>query len=111
MQFDKRAVKITGIVIAVVVVILIALPLFINVDSFRPKIESALTYATGRQVSLGKLGLSVMSGKVSVDDVTIADDPDFSKSSFITAKVVGSRGRVDAAHFLQAVERDGHRPG
>jgi AsmA protein len=27
-----------------------------------------------------------MSGKLSVDDVTIADDPAFSKSSFITAK-------------------------
>jgi AsmA protein len=86
MQFDKRAVKITGIAIAVVVVILIALPLFINVDSFRPKIEAALTDATGRQVSLGKLSLSVMSGTVGVNDVTIADDPAFSKSSFITAK-------------------------
>jgi AsmA protein len=86
MQFDKRVVKITGIAIAVVVVILIALPLFINIDGFRPKIESALTDATRRQVSLGKLSLSLMSGKVSVDDVTIADDPAFSKSSFITAK-------------------------
>ncbi len=86
MQFDKRVLKITGIAIAVVVIILIALPLFINVDSFRPKIESALTDATGRQVSLGKLSLSLMSGKVGVDDVTIADDPAFSKSSFITAK-------------------------
>ncbi|MGC1434877.1 MAG: AsmA family protein [Terriglobales bacterium] len=86
MRFDKRAVKITGIAIAVVVFILILIPLFINVDSFRPKIESALTDVTGRQVSLGKLSLSVMSGKVSVDDVTIADDPAFGKSSFITAK-------------------------
>ena len=86
MQIDKRAMKIAGIAIAVVVVILIALPLFINVDSFRPKIESALTDATGRQVSLGKLSLSLMSGKVSVDDVTIADDPAFGKSSFVTAK-------------------------
>jgi AsmA protein len=86
MEFDKRVLKITGIAIAVVVVILIALPLLINVDSFRPKIESALTDATGRQVTLGKLSLSLMSGKVGVDDVTIADDPAFSKSSFITAK-------------------------
>jgi AsmA protein len=86
MQIDKRVMKIAGIAIAAVVVILIALPLFINVDSFRPKIEAALTDATRRQVSLGKLSLSIMSGKVGVDDVTIADDPAFSKSSFITAK-------------------------
>ena len=40
MQISKRTLKIAGIVVAAVVVILIALPLFINVNSFRPKIES-----------------------------------------------------------------------
>jgi len=86
MQFNKRTMKIAGIGVAVVVVILLALPLFINVDSFRPKIESELTNATGRQVTLGKLSLSIFSGTVSVDDVSIADDPAFSKSPFILAK-------------------------
>ena len=86
MQFNKRTMKIAGIGVAVVVVILLALPLFINVDSFRPKIESELTTATGRQVTLGKLSLSIFSGTVSVDDVSIADDPAFSKSPFILAK-------------------------
>jgi len=62
MQFNKRTMKIAGIGVAVVVVILLALPLFINVDSFRPKIESELTNATGRQVTLGKLSLSIFSG-------------------------------------------------
>ena len=86
MQVNMRTAKIVGIAAAVVVVILIALPLFIDVNSFRPKIESELTNAMGRQVTLGKLSLSILRGRVGVDDVSIADDPAFSKSPFITAK-------------------------
>ena len=86
MQFNTRTMKIIGIAVAVVVVILIALPLLIDVDSFRPKIESELTNALGRQVTLGKLSLSILRGSVGVDDVSIADDPAYSKSPFITAK-------------------------
>lgn len=86
MQVDKRTLKIGGIVIGVIVVILIALPLFINVDSFKPKIESALTDALGRPVTLGDLSLSILSGSVAVKDVSIADDPAFSQSPFVTAK-------------------------
>ena len=86
MQLNMRAVKIVGIAFAVVAVILIALPLLINVNNFRPKIESELTTAMGRQVTLGELSLSILRGRVGVNDVSIADDPAFSKSPFITAK-------------------------
>ncbi len=86
MQFNRRSLKIAGIVVAAILVILFALPMFINVDSFRPKIESALTEGLGRQVTLGKLSLSILTGTVGVEDVKIADDPAFSKSPFVTAK-------------------------
>ncbi len=86
MQISKRTLKIAGIVVAAVVVILIALPLFINVNSFRPKIELEVTSALGRPVTLGDLSLSLFSGTVGVENVSIADDPAFSKSPFITAK-------------------------
>ena len=86
MQISKRTLKIAGIVVAAVVVILLALPLFINVNSFRPKIESEVTTALGRPVTLGEMSLSLFGGKVGVENVSIADDPAFSKSPFITAK-------------------------
>ena len=86
MQLNNRTLKIAGIVVAAVLVIFIALPLFINVNSFRPKIESELTNALGRPVTLGDLSLSLFSGKVGVENVSVADDPAFSKSPFITAK-------------------------
>jgi hypothetical protein len=49
----KRWLRVAGIVIAVFLVLLIALPIFINVNSFRPKIETEATNALGRQVKLG----------------------------------------------------------
>jgi len=86
MQLNKRTLKIAGIAAGALLLILLAIPIFIDVNSFRPKIESELTNATGRQVTLGKLSLSILSGTVGVKDVSIADDPAFSKSPFITAK-------------------------
>ena len=44
-----------GIGVAAVVVLLLVLPLFIDVDSFRPKIESELSNALGRKVEIGDL--------------------------------------------------------
>jgi AsmA protein len=78
--------RIVGIVVVVFVVILIALPFLVNVNSFRPKIESEASAALGRQVSVGNLKLSLFSGTVEADNITIADDPAFSKSPFVTAQ-------------------------
>ena len=82
----KRWLRIALIVAAVFSVILIALPFLINVNSFRPKIESEASSALGRQVTVGNLSLSIFSGSVRADNIAIADDPAFSKSPFITAK-------------------------
>src|SRR5207237_5191235 len=82
----KRKLRIVGIVIAISLVILVALPSFINVNSFRPRLESELTESLGRQVKLGDLGLSILAGSVSADDLSIADDPAFSQSPFVRAK-------------------------
>jgi AsmA protein len=74
------------IAIAVIVVILFALPFFINVNSFKPKIESELSAALARKSEVGNLSLSILGGSVTADNISIADDPAFSKSPFLTAK-------------------------
>src|SRR5216684_4309175 len=84
----KRALKIFGIVIAVLLVIVIALPFLVNVNSFRPRLESELTSTLGRQVKVGNLSLSVLTGSVSAEDLSIADDPAFSKDPFVRAKAL-----------------------
>ncbi len=85
---NKRWLRILLIVVAVLVVILIAIPLLVNVNSFRPKIESEASAALGRQVSVGNLSFSILSGSVEADNIAIADDPAFSTSPFVTAKAL-----------------------
>jgi len=82
----NRNLKIVVIVAAVLIVIVAAIPLFVDANSFRPKLETELTAALGREVKVGNLSLSVFSGSVSADDISIADDPAFSKSAFVEAK-------------------------
>lgn len=82
----KRWLRIAGSVVALLLVLLIALPLFINVNRFRPRVESEASAALGRQVTVGELSLSILSGSVGADDISIADDPAFGKSPFVTAK-------------------------
>jgi AsmA protein len=82
----KRILKIVAIIVGILVVALIALPFLIDVNAFRPKLESELTDVLGRQVKVGNLSLSLLSGGVAADDISIADDPEFSKTPFVQAK-------------------------
>src|SRR5579859_1693118 len=82
----KRILKILAIIIGILILIVIALPFFIDANTFRPKLESELTDALGREVKVGNISLSLLSGGVSADNISIADDPAFSKSPFVQAK-------------------------
>lgn len=84
----NRTVRIVAIVAAVLIVALIAIPLFVNVNTYRPEIESNLSSALGRPVKVGNLSLSIFSGSVTADQLTIGDDPKFSTSPFIQAKAL-----------------------
>ncbi len=57
-----------------------------DANTFRPTIESRLTAALSRKVTLGELSLSVMTGSLVANDLTIAEDPKFGETPFITAK-------------------------
>jgi len=84
----KRILKWIAVVIAVLIVIALALPFLIDVNTFRPQIESQLTEALGRKVTVGNLKLSILSGSVGADDIAIADDPSFANTPFIRAKAL-----------------------
>lgn len=82
----KKIAIIVGIVIAALIIIGLVLPLFINANTFKPALESDLSGALGRKVEIGNISLSVFSGGVTVDSFSVADDPAFSSSPFLTAK-------------------------
>ena len=103
----KRYLKIGGIAVACLLVVLMAIPLFIDVNSFRPKIESEASSALGRPVNLGKLSLSVLSGSIGVESISIADDPAFSKSPFVAAKSLKVDVKMMPLIFHRQIEVNG----
>ena len=82
----KHALRWLAIVVALLLLIALALPFLIDANQFRPRLEAALTQALARDVKLGDLKLSIFSGGVAAADLSIADDPSFSKNPFIQAK-------------------------
>jgi AsmA protein len=82
----KRGVKIGAIVVGVLLLILMAVPFLVDANTFRPKLESEMSDALGRQVKIGNISLSLLSGGVSADDISIADDPAFGAAPFVKAK-------------------------
>ncbi len=89
MALPRRPILIVlGSIVALILLIALAIPLFLNADAFRTRIETALTTSLGRKVTLGKLELSVLSGSLVDQNAAIADDPAFSTQPFLQASNV-----------------------
>jgi AsmA protein len=74
------------IIIALLVIAIIALPFLIDANQFSPQLQSRISGALGRNVKVGNLKLSLLSGTVAVDDIAISDNPSFNGAPFISAK-------------------------
>jgi AsmA protein len=83
----KKSVKI-GLAAAIAVPILAAaaIRLFVDANTFRPMIESRLSTALSRKVTLGDLSLSITTGSLVANDLAIAEDPQFGQTPFFTAR-------------------------
>jgi AsmA protein len=83
----RKPVKIVlAAAIALPILAAAAIPLFVDANTFRPVIESRLSAALSRKVTLGDLHLSVMTGSLVANDLAIAEDPRFGQAPFFTAK-------------------------
>jgi AsmA protein len=83
-----KLLKWIAILIAILIILVLVLPFVINVNTFRPRIESELTNALGRKVTVGKLSLSLWSGSLAADKIEITDDPEFSHTPFVSAEAL-----------------------
>lgn len=81
----KRIFRWAGIVVALLLLVLLSVPFWINANDFRPLLEADLTKALGREVTVGDLKLAVFSGTVSANDLAVADDPIFNRTPFVRA--------------------------
>ncbi len=82
----KRIVLIGGAVLVLLLAAVAAVPFLIDPNAFRPMLEARLSRALGREVKLGELKLSILSGSVTANDLSIADDPAYSRTPFVQAK-------------------------
>jgi AsmA protein len=82
----SRALRTILIVVGILVVLVLAAPFLIPVNQFRPAIEEEASEALGRKVQLGNLSLSLISGSLAAENLSIGDDPKFSSPPFLTAK-------------------------
>jgi len=85
----KRNARMTATaLVASFVLGILSLPYLVNVDRFRPQLESYLASELGRKVEIGELSLSLFSGGVSAKNVAIADDPEFRDQPFVRTKSI-----------------------
>src|ERR1700730_19074941 len=82
----SRKLRVILVSIGIFVLVLLIMPFLIPVNQFRPTNEEKASAALGRKVTLGNLSLSLFSGSLAADNLSISDDPKFSPSSFLTAK-------------------------
>ncbi len=90
MAHRRTRIVVAGVVVLLllVLVLVLVIPYFLNADTYRPRIEHALSDATGRRVTLGHLAFSLFNGSLTAQQLTIADDPAFSQQPFLTSQQI-----------------------
>jgi AsmA protein len=71
---------------ALAVIVIAVIPFVVNADTFRPAIQDELSSALGRKVTLGDISLSLLTGNLVAENISIADDPAFSPTPFLEAR-------------------------
>ena len=70
----KKTVKILGVIAGVILVLVLTIPFFVNVDQFRPEIVKAVNERINGELELGKLSLSLWGRvHVGVDGLKLKD--------------------------------------
>lgn len=99
-----RKLRLIAIAVVALLLVLISLPFLIDANQFRPLLVSELSQTLGREVKVGDLKLSPLSGGVSAADLSIADDPAFSRAPFVSAKSM--KVGVDVWQYISARKLD-----
>jgi len=81
----KGKLRIVLIVVGVLIVLVLIVPFLIPVNQFRPTIEEKASAALAASATR-EHDLSLVSGSLSAENLSIGDDPKFSSAPFLTAK-------------------------
>ena len=83
---QKHWLKVVAGIAVLIFLVIVLVPFFVNAETFRPTIETQLSTALGRPITLGRLSFSLFKGSLVAKDIAIADDPAFSITPFLQAK-------------------------
>jgi len=103
----RKIIYIVGGVVVVLLLVVILLPFVIDANRFRPEIESSLNSALNRKVDIGNIRLSILSGGVTVENVSISDDPSFNTGPFLKAKSLSVNLELFPLIFSRAIHVTG----
>jgi len=103
----RKIIYIVGGVVVVLLLVVILLPFVIDANRFRPEIESSLNSALNRKVDIGNIRLSILSGGVTVENVSISDDPSFNTGPFLKAKSLSVNLELLPLIFSRAIHVTG----
>jgi AsmA protein len=87
-SFIKWGAIIVGCLVVVIIAALLLIPLFVDVQKYKPLLESKVTEATGRPFSVGddlRLSLFPWAG-VSFSDLRLGNPAGFTEKEFVTVK-------------------------
>jgi uncharacterized protein involved in outer membrane biogenesis len=86
--------KVAIVLVSLCVLVVLALaiiPRFLDVNNYRPRIQSELQNRLGRPVSLGNINLSLLPPSLKVKDVAIGEDPNYGPGPFAKAQELDVR--------------------
>ena len=82
----KKVLIVIGVLVALAVIVVAIVPFVFDANRYRPEIESRLSQSLGRDVKIGNLQLSIFSGGITANQITIAENPAFGTQPFVQAK-------------------------
>jgi AsmA protein len=103
----KKILYIVGGLVVLLLLVIVLLPFVIDANRFRPEIESSLNTALNRKVDIGNIRLSILSGGVTVENVSISDDPSFNTGPFLKAKSLSVNLELLPLIFSRAIRVTG----
>jgi AsmA protein len=83
-----------AVIVVLVIVALLVVPHFINVNNYRGQIQAELQKRLGRPVTLGNMHLGLLPPAFTVDNATIAEDPRFGSQPFATVQELAVKAKL-----------------
>jgi hypothetical protein len=94
----RRVAIFLGVLVLLILGAAFAVRRYIDADHFRPLLESRLSAALGRTVTIGSLELSIAAGVITADGISVSEDPAFGVEPFLHAESL--RVGVDLAPLV-----------